>query len=182
MLTPLEINKKEFGKSFRGYEQEDVDTFLDQIVIDYEKLYRDNQDLREKLEQLDGTIKRYKELEEVLKNTLIMAQKNAKELSANAKNESNLILDKAKAESVEIIKDAEKTAEGIISDAEKKVQDTLEHYKDIQKQVQVFKMKFRSFLQAQLEILDEKEPSLSDSPDLADSDHWLESEIKIGED
>jgi len=165
MLTPLEINKKEFKKTFRGYDEEQVDSFLDQIIIDYEKLYRENQDLHEKLEQLDSTIKRYKELEEVLKNTLVMAQKNAEELRDNTESEVSLMLDKAKSESQKILEDAEAKAEKIFSDAREKVQSTLDHYKDIQKQVQIFKVKFRSFLKAELEMLDGEDVPLPGADD-----------------
>ena len=50
MLTPVDIHNKEFSRSFRGYNQDEIDDFLDEIVNDYEKLYRENNQLKKELE------------------------------------------------------------------------------------------------------------------------------------
>jgi len=70
MITPLEIQNKEFKKAMRGYKEDEVDVFLDQVMIDYEKLYKENMELKEKLELAHHQMDKYKDIEETLKNLL----------------------------------------------------------------------------------------------------------------
>ena len=57
MITPLDIQNKEFKKSFRGYKESEVDQFLDEIIEDYEKLYKENIELKDKILILTDQIK-----------------------------------------------------------------------------------------------------------------------------
>jgi len=144
-LTPLEIHNKEFRKAFRGYDEEEVDEFLDQLVKDYEKLYKENLDLRETLAAKDSNIGQYKDLEETLKKTLVVAQQTADDLKSSAVRESEVI-----------IKEAHLKAEQVIAIAEEKAQAHLRQYEDIQKEAKKFKVKFRSFLLSQLELISDE--------------------------
>ncbi len=165
MLTPLEIQKKVFRRVFRGYCEEEVDSFLDKINQDYEILYRETQELKEKLVQSDRSMDRYRDIEEVLKNTMVMAQKNADELRQNTEKETRLIMDRARIEADELAREAEQEAAAIIneaeqrasvmvSEAEKKVSLILEEYHRFKREAQVFRMRLRSFLDAQVKLLD----------------------------
>lgn len=168
MLTPLDIHKKEFRRVFRGYDEEQVDSFLDQVIMDYEKLYRDNQQLKEQLERAEGSMAQYQEMEEVLKNTLVMAQKNAEELRENTEKEVQIMMEKAQEkayrtvnraeqEAREILARAEQQANKMVSEAEKRVRQLLDRYEEIEKQVQVFRIKFKSLLEAELQLLEQEE-------------------------
>ncbi len=165
MLTPIDIQKKVFTRKFRGYCDEEVDIFMDQITQDYEKLVRENQDLKEQLEQVNKNIARYREIEEVLKNTMILAQKSAEEVRQNAEKEAQLLMDKARIEADRIIRESEQEAAAIlqeagqragdsIAEAEGKVSLILEEYHRLENQARIFKMRFRSFLETQLKILE----------------------------
>ena len=79
-LTPVDIYNKEFSKVLRGYSQDEVDEFLDDIIEEFERLYKENQDMKEKLETFEGQIGRYKTIEDTLKETLVTAQQTAEEL------------------------------------------------------------------------------------------------------
>ena len=75
MITPLDIENKKFAKQMlNGYNVDEVDDFLDEITKDYEKLYKENADLKKDTDQLNTNMGKYKNLEDTLKNTLIMAQ------------------------------------------------------------------------------------------------------------
>ncbi len=143
-LTPLDIHNKEFRKTFRGYDEEDVDEFLNRVVKEYEKLFKENLDLKEVLAEKDSNIGRYKDLEETLQKTLVLAQQTAEDIRQGAAREAEVI-----------IKEAQLKAEQIVAAAEEKARNLLKEYEDIQKQVQVFKVKFRSFLQSQLDLVNE---------------------------
>lgn len=185
-LTPLDIQKKEFRHTFRGYSVDEVDAFLDQITQDYEKLLKDNLDQAERLAQAEQNIARYREIEEVLKKTMILAQKNADELRNNTEKESQLMLDRvrieadqlireAEQEAVAIIEKAERQAAAMISEAEKKVNLLIEEYSRLKGQAQIFRMRFRALLEAQARFLDaeegneEAESVQPDLDELADS-------------
>jgi len=141
-LTPLDIHNKEFRKTFRGYDEEDVDEFLDKVVKEYEKIFKENLELRESLAAKDSNIVQYKDLEETLQRTLVIAQQTADEMKHSAARESDVI-----------IKEAQLKAEQLIAAAEEKAKSVLQNYEDIQRQVHVFKVKFRSFLQSQLDLI-----------------------------
>ena len=71
MLTPIDIENKDFKKSLRGYKEDDVDEFLDIVKEDFETLYRENLDLKEKIKLYQEQVSRYKSIEETLNKTLL---------------------------------------------------------------------------------------------------------------
>lgn len=168
MLTPLDIQKKDFSHSFRGYSTEDVDNFLDQVMQDYEALYKENLNQKEQLAQAEQNMSRYRELEDVLKNTMILAQKNADELRQNTEKETQLFLDRARMEAAQINREAEQEALAIIekaetrsatiiAEAEEKICRLSEEQSRLYKRFQMFRIEFRALLEAQIKYLDEQE-------------------------
>ena len=111
---------------------------------------------------------RYRELEEVLKNTVILAQKNAEDVRQNTEKETRLLMDRtrveadqlareAEQEAVAILQEAERRAAEIVSVAEGKVKLILEEYHRLDREAQVFRMRLRSLLEAQIKLLDGEE-------------------------
>ena len=100
MITPLDIENKKFGKQMmNGYNVDEVDDFLDEITADYEKLYKENTELKRNTDLLTADMGKYKSIESTLQNTLIMAQTAADEVKNSAKQQAD-----------QIIKDAERSA------------------------------------------------------------------------
>jgi len=149
VLSPLDIQKKEFRRAFRGYSNEEVDSFLDRINQDYEEVYRENQVLKEKLAQAEQNMARYREIEEVLKNTMVMAQKNAEELQRNAEKEAGFLLERARSEAGQLIREAEE-----------RVKELDREYRRLKKEAQVFLVRLRASLQAQIELLSHEEETI----------------------
>ncbi|MBP2626419.1 MAG: DivIVA protein [Firmicutes bacterium] len=144
MLTPLDIHNKEFKKSFRGYNEEEVDEFLDKVIKDYEQLYRENIEIKENLDRLNSKLEHFQHMENTLHNTLIIAQETAEEVKFNAKKATELM-----------IKEAEVQAQKLIEEASNKVRRMSNEYEGLQKQDQIYRMRVRNLVQAQLEILGE---------------------------
>ncbi|MHB1127863.1 MAG: DivIVA domain-containing protein [Bacillota bacterium] len=142
-LTPLDIQNKEFRKAFRGYSEEEVDSFLDKVIQEYERLYQENQYLKEKMSQLNDGLGKYKELEETLRNTLVLAQQTSEEVRANAAKEAELLYREAKAK-----------AEEMINAADRKALEIYREFEETQKQSRAFRVQLRAFLQSQLELID----------------------------
>ena len=142
MLTPLDIHNKEFKKSFRGYNEEEVDEFLDKVIKDYEQLYRENIEIKENLDRLNSKLEHFQHMENTLNNTLIIAQETAEEVKFNAKRTTELM-----------IKEAEVQAQKMVDEASNKVRRMSDEYEGLQKQDQIYRMRVRNIVQAQLEIL-----------------------------
>lgn len=143
MLTPLDIHNKEFKRGLRGYEVDQVDEFLDEVIKDFETLYKENLDLKDLLQREKDSISRYKEMEDTLQKTMVLAQKMAEEAKRNAEKEAELIIAEAK-----------KRAEQIVEGAHARVLDSTrrqEQLRVLEKQVLV---RLKSFLQAQQELVD----------------------------
>ena len=68
MLTPMDIHNKDFKRSFRGYNEDEIDDFLDKVVNDYEKLFRENDRLKEELARAKKDNEQYQQLEQNLKD------------------------------------------------------------------------------------------------------------------
>jgi cell division initiation protein len=98
MITPLEIQNKQFGKKMRGYDEDQVDEFLDRVTEDYEALYRENANLKDRVKILEDKIRHYSDMESSLQNALIMAQAAADEATRNAQEKGKLILQQAEEE------------------------------------------------------------------------------------
>lgn len=107
MLTPLDIHNKEFKRSFRGYNEDEIDDFLDQVVNDYEKLFRENDNLKEELARMKKDNAQYQKLENNLKETLLIAQKTANEVTDTAKQHAENLRESTAKECQNMRRDAE---------------------------------------------------------------------------
>lgn len=168
MLTPLDIQNKEFRRSFRGYSEDEVDEFLDQLAQDYEWLYLENQRMKEKLEDTQAGVTRYQEMEQTIKDTLVMAQKNAEELRENTQREVEVLISEAKQHAWQIVKEseekahqlvimAEDRADEILAEAEEKMRTIIREYQWLEKHTKIYRAKLRSFLEAQLDLIGRQE-------------------------
>ena len=97
-LTPVEIRHVRLGRGLLGYRRGATERLLEEIVDSFEDVWRDRADLAERVEQLESDLVRYRELETLLRTTLVSAERAAGELKEQAKRESDLIVGEAQAE------------------------------------------------------------------------------------
>ena len=143
MITPLDIENKRFAKQkLGGYNVDEVDDFLDELTLEYGKLYKENAELKERREELDSDVGKYKNIENTLQNTLIMAQKTADEITSVAKQQAE-----------QIIKEAEYSAKSSIEELNTQIMIKEKEIEDLKKQFDVYKAKMESLLISQLELL-----------------------------
>jgi cell division initiation protein len=145
-ITPMDIEQQEFTRSFRGYNEEEVDDFLDKIVKDYEELINENVRLNEEIEKMQEKLKEFGEIEESLRRALLDARKSAEEMKGRVENEAKIIIEKAKMEAKAL---KQKVFES--EDLVKNEIDSLRRYKF------VFKEKFKSMLNLYLKMLESEE-------------------------
>ena len=148
MITPLDIENKKFAKQMmNGYNVDEVDDFLDELTLDYGKLYKENAELKAQREELDSNVGKYKDIENTIQNTLIMAQKTRDDVQEVAKKQAE-----------QIIKDAEFQAKNSVEELNTQILLKQKELDDLKKQFDVYKAKMESLLISQLELLkDHKE-------------------------
>jgi len=106
-LTPVEIRHLKPARSFvGGYNRNEVDRLLDEIVASFEDVWRDRADLADKVDQLEADLVRYREIESLLRTTLVSAEKAAVTLKEQARREADLIVEEARSEARSITRTA----------------------------------------------------------------------------
>lgn len=105
-LTPLDIHHKEFRHSLRGYSEEEVDQFLDEVADEFERLFKENIDLNEKIDALQAKVNEFEMQRQTINNTLVTAQRSADDIVVRAQTESEGILSHANTRAKEIVNDA----------------------------------------------------------------------------
>ncbi len=145
-LTPLDIHNKEFTRGFRGYDEDEVNEFLDQVIKDYETVIREKKELNERVKLLEERLGHFSNLEETLNKSILVAQETAEEVRQNAKKESRLI-----------VKEAEKNADRIINDSLAKARKISMDNEELKKQAAVYRTRFRMLVEAQLEMLNNED-------------------------
>ena len=145
MITPLDIENKTFGKQMvNGYNVEEVKEFMATLLADYEKLYKENIEYKDKITVLNQGIQHYKSIEDTLQNALVVAQGTAETVKKNAKVEAENILKEAEINAIKSVDEINKQT------VEKRMQ-----LDDAKKQFDVYKAKMEALLISQLELLKE---------------------------
>lgn len=114
MLTPIDVQAKTF-KSGMGYSKADVDSFLTNLYADYETLYRENMELKDKTSLLNESLNRYKDIEKSLQKALVLAETTSEETIASAKTNAAVIEQEARVKAEAIVADAKQELENIRS-------------------------------------------------------------------
>ena len=141
MLTPIEIQGRTF-KSGMGYTKRQVDLFLEEVHENYEILYKENMELKDKVSVLSEGIQYYKTIEKTLQKALILAEKTAEETQKTAMN---------KAASIE--KEAHAKAAMILADARHDLQRLHNQTVNLAQQYEKYKAQFKQLAATQIELL-----------------------------
>lgn len=142
-LTPLDIQNKEFRRAFRGYLEQDVDEFLDEVVRDFELMVKENASLKDRLVRAEERLSQYLNMEEFLKRALISAEQAAADLRAAAQKEAELI-----------VREAKEQASRMIANAERELDRTHGVLGKMRQDQRAFLARVKAELRAQLEALD----------------------------
>lgn len=143
MITPLDIENKKFSKQMmNGYSVEEVDDFLDELTVDYEKIYKESSENKRKIDDLEKSLQHYKTIESTLQNTLVMAQSAADEVKSLAKQQAD-----------QIVKDAEGSARQSLDELNQTIAIRKKELEDMEKQFDIYKAKMESLLISQLELI-----------------------------
>ncbi len=143
MITPLDIQNKEFSKGVRGYKEEDVDGFLDLLTLDLEKLITENAKMKAEIGRLNLELDKYRNSEDAVLETLEAAKALMGDISASAEKRAEILL-----------KNAELDAELIQREARESVERLNEESVLLRNRFTAFQSKFRTLLESELEKFD----------------------------
>lgn len=141
MLTPIEIQGITF-KTGRGYKKEDVDSFMNALYHDYEIIYKENKELKDKITTLNDGVQYYKNLEKTLQKALVLAEKTSEETKETARKEAKTIERQARLNADKMLLDAKAELDRI----EAKTQELLQNF-------ELYKIQFKQILTTQMELV-----------------------------
>ena len=143
MLTPVEMQGKSFKSGGLGYDKKDVEAFFSTVKKDYETLYRENMELKDKVAVLNEGIQYYKSIEKTIQKALVLAEKTAETTKEAANKEAKNIEKEAKVKANIMLADARNELESL-------------HNKTIAltQQYEKYKLQFKNLAKAQIEMLE----------------------------
>lgn len=146
VLTPLDIHNKEFPVKMRGYDQDQVNDYLDQIIKDYEMVLKEKRELEKSLQFSEEKVGHFNNLQDALNKSIIVAQDAADRLKENAAKEANIIR-----------LEAEKNADRLLDEAVSKARKITAETDELKKQSRVFKQRLQIMIESQLEMVKNSE-------------------------
>lgn len=144
MITPVDLENKEFKKGFRGYDMEEVESFLEELVKDYSRIYRENASMKDKNAILNDAVENYKGMEDTMRSAIISAQRTSEEILRNAHEQAENIINEAKVR-----------AQQILNDMDGQIQEMKRECASIEAQSGLLRAKLRTVLTTYLGMLDE---------------------------
>jgi len=158
-ITPVDVRNQQFGKSFRGYDPSEVDSYLEMVCSTLEDLIKENAELKERLSSVESTLVGYKDLEGNLKAALVTAQKSAEEIRENAAKEAQLLMRETRIK------------------AERKMEESLNTLSNMKKQIadlqntkREYLARLKSLVETHLRVLEsmeEEDQAYKEEPQLA---------------
>ena len=152
-LTPLDIQQQKFKVKWRGYDAQEVETYLEMIAEDVESLLKGYNKLKDEMRKYENQLADYRENERSIQQTIMTTQKVSDDLKRNAQKEAELIISEAKVEAEKIINDAESQAEKIMSKSREEIEKKRNEINDLRNRKLECELSFKNMLESQLRLL-----------------------------
>ncbi|WP_165211372.1 DivIVA domain-containing protein [Streptococcus tangpeifui] len=156
-ITALDIKDKTFHTKFRGYNEREVDAFLDDLVDDFEDLTRKNRDLEAKIKNLEEKLVYFDEMKESLSQSVILAQETAEKVKFSANTQATNLLSKANYDANQLIDEAKTRANKILRDATDEAKAVAIETEALKRQSRVFHQRLLSTIEGQLNMINSQE-------------------------
>jgi DivIVA domain-containing protein len=166
-LTPEDVRNRRFKTSFRGYDEEEVDSFLDEVEVELTRLLSDNDGLRERAQSApppQAAQPVSSEAEEMLRRTLLLAQRTADETVAAAQAEAERITSEARVRAASTVQQAEAQAASAVGDLERRRQALEQHIEGLRAFEREYRTRLKAYLESQLRDLDGRTQPAEEAP------------------
>lgn len=152
-LTPLDIQQQNFEVKWRGYDKQEVETFLEMVSEDVESLLKEHNELRDVLQKYEVQLADFRENERAIQQTIMTTQKVSDDIKRNANRESDLIINEAKVSAGKIMNEARAEAEKTVSDSRLEVERLRKVFNDLRNKRMECELAFKSMLESHLRLL-----------------------------
>lgn len=142
-ITPLDISRQEFRRTMRGYDMDEVDSFLDEVSNEYEEIIKENSLLHDRIKGMEEKVNEYREMEKAMENALVSVEKVSEEIKLNAQKEAELITKEAELKAKEIRQEGEEVSKKLREDII-----------DLKSQKQILLSKLRTTINAHLKMIE----------------------------
>ncbi|CAN5650833.1 hypothetical protein BH24ACT22_BH24ACT22_15590 [soil metagenome] len=153
-LKPIDVRRKEFKNSMRGYNADQVDDFLDTVADEFERSYSENLRMREEITNLRERLEQFEKLEDSIQSALVHAESAANDLRESASSEADNLRSNAEREAELTKKEANERAQQTLADSSSKVERAQESYDALKKAKQDFAADFRHLLKSYIAVMD----------------------------
>ncbi len=153
-ITSLEIKDKTFSTRFRGFDQEEVDEFLDIVVRDYEELVRSNHDKDLHIKSLEERLSYFDEMKDSLSQSVLIAQDTAERVKQAATERSNNIIQQAEQDAQRLLEEAKYKANEILRQATDNAKKVAVETEELKNKSRVFHQRLKSTIESQLAIVE----------------------------
>jgi cell division initiation protein len=152
-LSAEDIQNKKFSTKMRGYNVDEVNDFLDQVLSDFQMLTEKNHDLEESVKADQEKLKYFTELKDSLNQSILVAQEAADKVKSNAQKEADITLREAQKQATDIVSEANEKANQLISNAADSTRKLTVETNDLKKQTRVFRQRLQVMLESQLGVV-----------------------------
>lgn len=167
-ITPMDIHNKDFQRSFRGFDMDEVDDFLTSVQRELEKVLREKRSLEDELEVAGGKLQNYEDMQEALNKSIVVAQDAADRLRENADHEVSVIRKEAENYSHEVRRNADEYATQTKRQADEEAKELLAQALDkakaieneteqLRKHGRIFRQRLQLLIESQLDLLENEE-------------------------
>lgn len=156
MLSVVDIQNKEFKKNkIGGYNIDEVNDYLEQIIKSYQEILNENYALKDKINVLNESIQYYRTMESTIQNVLVLADKTAQDTKAAAYEKAEQIKKEADERAEKITSLAEERVSRIIDQGRQEAYDLSQKIEEAKRQYLTYKTQFKQLLQAQVDFLEQ---------------------------
>jgi len=152
-LTPLDILQQRFKVTWRGFDRQEVETFLELVSEDVGSLLQECSSLKTELEKCEVLLVDFRQNERVIQQTIMSTQKVSEDLRRNAQREAEVVISEAKVAAGRIMNDTRAQAEKLISESRNEIARLTKEINDLKNKKVQYEMAFRSLLESQLKAL-----------------------------
>jgi cell division initiation protein len=156
-IRPIDVRRKEFKSSFRGYDQNEVDDFLDAVADEFERNYTENQRMREEVSSLRDRLQQFEDLEGSIRDALVHAEQASNDLRRAAAQEAEGIKQSAQREADFTIREAQSRSHQMLADSSARIERVQDSYDALQEAKRSFANEFRHLLKTYTDIMENME-------------------------
>ncbi|MGM9892207.1 DivIVA domain-containing protein [Limosilactobacillus sp.] len=163
-LTVKDINEQQFSTKMRGFNQDEVRRFIEQVSQTVQELTEENHALKETVKADEGKLKYFSELKDSLNKSILVAQEAADKVKGNAKREADIMVREAQKQATDIVSEANEKSNQVIEQSVEETRKLTTETNDLKKQTRIFRQRLQVMLESQLEVVrsDEWDKLLAD--------------------